>query len=257
MLGRWWRARRTERLLTERAIPEALWSATLAQYPFLGRRSDADLKTLRELATLFLAEKEFTGANGIEVTDDMAVAIAAQACLPVLKLGLGAYARTVGIVVQPGEVLARREVTDEFGLVHQYDEELSGEAMEGGPVMLSWQDVAAAGASAVQGYNVVVHEFVHLIDMANGAADGMPPLPDARTRRHWQLVMEASYERFQRALDNGTETFLDPYGGEAIEEFFPVAAEAFFVAPQALREEQPALYELFAGYFGQDPASFG
>ena len=217
MLGRWWRTRRAARLLTERAIPDALWGATLSHYPFLGRRSDADLKTLRDLATLFLAEKEFTGANGIEVTDDMAVAIAAQACLPVLKLGLGAYARTVGIVVQPGEVLARREVTDEFGVVHQYDEELSGEAMEGGPVMLSWQDVATAGASAAQGYNVVVHEFVHLIDMANGAADGMPPLPDVRTRRHWRLVMEASYERFRRALDNGTDTFLDPYGGEALQ----------------------------------------
>jgi hypothetical protein len=84
----------------------------------------------------------------------------------------------------------------------------------------------------------------------------MPPLPDARTRRHWRLVMEAAFERFRRALDNGTDTFLDPYGAEAIEEFFPVAAEAFFVAPRSLREEQPALYELFVGYFGQDPASF-
>lgn len=256
MLARWWQARRAERVLAQRPIPDSLWADTLATYPFLARRSVADLETLRRLATLFLADKEFAGANGVEVTDEMAVAIAAQACLPVLRLGLSLYAGTVGIVVQPGEVLARREVTDEFGLVHEYDEPLSGEAMEGGPVMLSWQDVADAGASAEHGYNVVIHEFVHLIDMADGVADGMPPLTDARTRHHWRLVMEAGLERFRRALDSGRATFLDPYGAEAIEEFFPVAAEAFFVAPRSLRDEQPALYELFAGYFKQDPATF-
>ncbi|HWH73798.1 MAG TPA: M90 family metallopeptidase [Methylibium sp.] len=255
MLGRWWRARRIERVLARRAIPDALWNATLAAYPFIAHRCSADRERLRTLATVFLADKEFTGANGLVITDAMAVAIAAQACLPVLEIGLGLYARTVGIVVQPGEVLARRHVTDEdTGLVHEYDEVLAGEAMEGGPVMLSWQDVHAAGTSADAGYNVVVHEFVHLIDMADGIADAMPPLPDAAARRHWALVIEAAYTRFCRTLEAGQDTFLDPYGAEAIEEFFPVAAEAFFVAPEALRAEQPQLYELFVGYFRQDPA---
>jgi MtfA peptidase len=102
----------------------------------------------------------------------------------------------------------------------------------------------------------VIHEFVHVLDMADGRpADGMPPLPDRAAQRHWQRVLEASFERLNRALDAGREPFLDPYGAEAIEEFFPVAAEAFFVAPLALREEQPQLYELFAGYFHQDPAA--
>ena len=254
MIGRWWREHRVERLMARRAIPEPLWEATLGQYPFLQRRAPEDRLALRQLATVFLAEKEFTGAHGLQVSDAMAVAIAAQACLPVLRLGLGAYARSIGVVVQPGEVLARREVTDEIGLVHQYDEHLSGEAMEGGPVMLSWQDVADAGRSAEQGYNVVIHEFVHLIDMADGAATGMPPLANLRARRHWKMVMEAAYERLCRALDAGQPTFLDPYAAEAIEEFFPVAAEAFFVAPQPLLEEYPALYALFTDYFGQDPA---
>lgn len=255
MIARWWRERRIGRVLARRAIPDALWDETLAAYPFIARRRAADRGRLRTLATLFLADKEFAGANGLAVTDAMAVAIAAQACLPVLELGLGLYAATVGIVVQPSEVVARRAVTDDDGLVHEYDEVLAGEAMEGGPVMLSWQDVHAAGTSAEQGYNVVIHEFVHLIDMADGAADGVPPLPDARARRHWSLVLEAGFERFRRALDAGQETFLDPYGAEAIEEFFPVAAEAFFAAPEALRDEQPQLYELFVGYFRQDPAA--
>lgn len=256
MIGRWWRERRAERVLARRPIPPALWDATVAAYPFIAHRSDADRERLRALATLFLADKEFAGANGLAVTDAMAVAIAAQACLPVLELGLDLYEATIGIVVQPSEVVARRRVTDDdTGLVHEYDEVLAGEAMEGGPVMLSWQDVHAAGESAANGYNVVIHEFVHLIDMADGVADAMPPLRDPAARRHWALVMEAAYERFVRTLDAGREAFLDPYGAEAIEEFFPVAAEAFFVAPEALRDEQPQLYELFVGYFRQDPAA--
>lgn len=256
MIARWWRERRIERVLARRAIPDALWDETLAAYPFIARRRADERDRLRALATLFLADKEFAGAQGLAVTDAMALAIAAQACLPVLELGLALYDATVGIVVQPTEVVARRSVTDDdTGLVHEYDEVLAGEAMDGGPVMLSWQDVHAAGQSAAEGYNVVIHEFVHLIDMADGAADGVPPLPDGRARRHWTLVMQAAYERFCRALDAGAATFLDPYGAEAIEEFFPVAAEAFFVAPEALRDEQPQLYELFVGYFRQDPAA--
>lgn len=255
MIGRWWRRRLDARRISRRAIPDSLWESTLQCYPFLGRRSTADRQALRELTSLFLDEKEFSGAHGLEVTDAMAVAIAAQACLPALKLGLGIYARSVGVVVQPGAVLARRQVTDEFGLVHDYHEPLSGEAMEGGPVMLSWEDVAGAGQSAEQGYNVVIHEFVHLIDMAGGSATGMPPLPDLQARRHWKMVMEAAYERLCRALESGEDSFLDPYGAEGLEEFFPLASEAFFVAPESLKAEQPALYELLAGYSQQDPAS--
>lgn len=255
MIGGWWRRRRDARLLRRRAIPPALWRATLARYPFIAARDDAQLDRLQALAVLFLARKEFTAAGGLELTDEIALAIAAQACLPVLELGLGAYDGFVGIVVHPDEVVARREVTDEHGIVHRFEEVLSGEAMQGGPVMLSWRDVAQAGDSAAAGYNVVIHEFVHVLDMHDGLVDGMPPLPDARARQHWRLVLQAAFERLRRSLDAGDESFLDPYGAESIEEFFPVAAEAFFVAPQALREEQPALYELFAGYFRQDPVA--
>lgn len=242
-------------MLARRAIPEALWARTLERFPFLAARSAEDLAALRRLATLFLDRKEFSGANGLVVTDEMAVAIAAQACLPVLRLGLHAYDDFVGIVVHPAEVLARRVVTDEDGVVHHYDEVLAGEAMEGGPVMLSWADVSEAGDLAQWGYNVVIHEFVHKLDMADGQADGMPPLPDRTSRQQWRSVIEPAYEAFCREVDLGLETFLDPYGSEAIEEFFPVAAEAFFVAPQAFRRHHPELYTLFAGYFRQDPAA--
>ncbi|MCW7537789.1 zinc-dependent peptidase [Aquabacterium sp. A7-Y] len=250
-----WRQRQEERLLQNRPIPEPLWQYTLARHPFLARRSDADVNELRRLTTLFLARKEFTGGGGFLVTDEVAVAVAAQACVPVLRLGLAMYDGFVGIVMHHDEVVARREVLDEDGVMHHYDEVLAGEAMEGGPVTLSWHDVQLGEEAAELGYNVVIHEFVHKIDMLDGEADGIPPLP-AAARQAWADCIDADYERFCDRVDRGRPTFLDPYGAEGVDEFFAVAAEAFFVAPIAFRDEHAALYALFRGYFGQDPAAF-
>ncbi|MBP6542718.1 MAG: zinc-dependent peptidase, partial [Piscinibacter sp.] len=214
-----------------------------------------DLQRLRDLSTLFLADKEFAGMQGLEVDDGMAVAIAAQACLPILRLGLSQYDAFKGIVVHPDVVVARREVMDEDGVVHHYDEELSGEAMEGGPVMLSWRDVADAGDSAAWGYNVVIHEFAHVLDMRDGAPDGVPLLPDRAARERWLDVLEPQWQDFCARVDDGEDTLIDPYGAEAIDEFFAVASEVFFVNASALRAEHPQLYELLAGYYRQDPAA--
>jgi Mlc titration factor MtfA (ptsG expression regulator) len=258
VLNRWWsswRKLREERVLRRRAIPDALWQLTLARYPFLAQRETADLAVLRDLATLFLADKEFHGGQGLAITDEIAVAIAAQACLPVLKLGLQHYGRFVGIVVHPDEVVARREFVDEDGVVHHYDETLTGEAMEGGPVMLSWHDVESAGESAEWGYNVVIHEFAHVLDMGDGVADGVPPLPDRAARDAWCEVIDAEYAAFCDRIDAGLETLIDPYGAEAVDEFFAVTSEVFFVAPRDLLAEHPRMYALLAGYYGQDPAS--
>ncbi len=253
----WWQALtrwRDARTLTQRAIPDALWDLTLARFPFLAHRSEADRLRLRELSTLFLAQKEFAGVQGLHVTDDMAVAIAAQACVPVLALGLGWYDGFVGIVVHPGEMLARRRVEDEDGVVHAYDEALVGEAVGGGPVTLSWADVDAAAQGAEWGYNVVIHEFAHVLDMRDGEPDGMPPLPTRALHDRWLSVFPQAYDGFVDRVEAGEDTFLDPYGAEAPEEFFAVACEAFFVAPLDFRHEHPDLYGLLSAFFQQDPA---
>lgn len=257
-LVRWWRdlsRRRDARTVQRRAIPDLLWQLTLARFPFLAARSAEDQAGLRTLATLFLARKEFTGAQGFVVTDEIAVAVAAQACLPILRLGLDAYDAFVGIVIHGDEVVARREVMDDDGIVHHYDETLAGEAMEGGPVMLSWRDVEDAGESASWGYNVVVHEFAHVLDMRDGAADGVPLLSDRDARERWVRVIDAAYEAFAKRIDAGEETLLDPYGAESVDEFFAVSSEHFFVAPHDLIDEAPEMYELLARYYRQDPAS--
>ncbi len=247
----WLRKRRAPR-----AIPDGLWRATLSRYPFLANQPAADLQRLRSLAAAFLAHKEFHGAHGFEITDAVALDIAAQAVLPVLDLGLGWYDDFVGIVVHPGEVVARREQVDDAGVVHLYDEVLAGEAMQGGPVMLSWQDVAGAGDSAQAGYNVVIHEFVHKIDMRDGVPDGCPPLASAQARRDWLAVLQAAYEAFREKVIiaerfGGEPTWLDPYGAQAIDEFFAVACEAYFVNRPRFGDDFAVLVPLFDGFFKQ------
>lgn len=240
---------REQRVLARRAIPDELWALTLARFPFLERTDPHEALELRRLATLFLDAKEFAGAQGFEVTDEVAVAVAAQACLPILHRGLALYDGFVGIVMHADEIVAPREVMDDDGVVHRYDEVLAGEAMEGGPVTLSWHDVSVAGASAENGYNVVIHEFVHKIDMLDGEPDGVPPLPGRAAREAWIGVIDAEYEAFCRDVDGGLPTWLDPYGAESVDEFFAVAAEAYFVAESDFRLEHPRLAALFDGYF--------
>ena len=251
-----WRAHRESLAVARRTIPDALWQLTLARLPFLAARPLADQAELRRLASLFLDEKEFTGAGGLAVDDAIAVCIAAQACLPVLSFGLAPYRSFVGIVVHPDEVLAQREMTDADGVVHHYEEALTGEAMAGGPVMLSWVDVADAGESAQWGYNVVIHEFAHVLDMGDGQADGVPPLPSRAEREAWIAVMDPEFERFCAAVDTDQDTLIDPYGATGIDEFFAVSTECFFVRPKEMRARHPDWYRTLARYFGQDPAAF-
>lgn len=258
----WWRRLRGARSVT---IPDPLWVDALAAYPFLARQSSSDLEHLRQLAARFLALKEFHGAHGLTITDEMAVAIAAQACLPILHLGPGLrpldwYDDFVGIVVHADEVLARREVMDDSGVLHHYQEILAGEAMEGGPVTLSWQDVR--DASSDSGYSVVIHEFVHKIDLRDGLADGCPPLPAGfmgmasarQARAHWLSTLQAAHERFRDRLSlaerfGAEPPWLDPYGAQSLDEFFAVASEAYFVNRERLATDLPELPPLFEAFF--------
>ncbi|AMO21837.1 zinc-dependent peptidase [Ramlibacter solisilvae] len=237
-----------------RDIPDALWVAVLQRYRFLVLRPADERERLRQMAGELLAAKEFHGAKGFVVTDEVALSIAVQAVLPVLNLGLSWYDDFVGIVVHADEVVARRTEMDESGVVHQWDEVIAGEAMDGGPVMLSWRDAAGMNAGTHEAYNVVIHEFIHKIDMRDGRADGCPPLPPA-ARRAWLELMEREYEAFREQAIiaerfGGAQTWLDPYGAESIDEFFAVACEAYFVAPERFAAEHAALASLFDGFFG-------
>lgn len=236
-------------------LPERLWHDSIEHLPFLACLDDEEKIRLRTLCEGFLAEKEFSAAGGLELTDAMCVSIAAQGCLPILNLGLEHYRGWVGIVVYPDEFIIPRSVEDEFGVVHEYTDIASGEAWEGGPLLISWRDAQMAG----DGYNVVIHEFVHKLDMLNGPPDGMPPLPAEISRKDWEDTLLAAYDDFCALLDEAEAhdetTLLDPYAAENPGEFFAVMSEAFFETPQILREEYPALYDKLCAFYHQDPAT--
>lgn len=238
----WWRRRPAP-------IPEALWQRTLASLPFFATLTVDQQKRLKTLTERFLAEKEFTAAGGLELNDEICVAIAAQGCLPILELGLGAYGDWVGIVVYPDEFVVQREIADADGVVHEFADVLAGEAWEGGPLLVSWRDVQMAGGD----YNVVIHEFAHKLDMLNGEVDGIPALHSTLTVDRWESVFFAAYDDFCARVDSGEETIIDPYASEAPEEFFAVLSECFFGIPDVVNAEYPALYALLREYFRQDP----
>jgi Mlc titration factor MtfA (ptsG expression regulator) len=237
-----WRRRR---VLQKHRIDDALWQRATARLAFLPRTGK-----LRELALLLLAEKEFAGTHGLEVTDEMRVAIAAQACLPILELGLDWYSGWRGIVVYPGDFRVRRSQTDEHGVVHEWDDVLAGEAMPGGPVVLSWD--AAAHDPAI---NVVIHEFAHKLDMLNGEADGVPPLHVGMDRRAWIAAFKQAYDGFCDALERRRDTWLDPYAAEHPSEFFAVVSEAFFREAPETKRRYPDVYEQLRLFYRQDPAA--
>lgn len=238
-------------------LPDNLWLDAIQALPFLDRLTPEEKSRLRTLTEEFLAEKEFTTAGGLQLTDAMCVSIAVQGCLPILNLGLSCYRGWVGIVVYPDEFIIPRTVEDEFGVVHEYDDVASGEAWEGGPLLISWHDAQMAG----DGYNVVIHEFAHKLDMLNGEADGMPPLPADIPRGEWEAGLQAAYEdlcaRFDEAEERGEDTEqacrLDPYATENPGEFFAVMSETFFENPNLLRDEYPEVYALFSRFYRQVP----
>lgn len=241
-------------LASPRAIPDELWQLIVAQYPFLVALPALDQTRLRTMTAQFLAQKQFSGAHGLMVTDEMAVAIAAQACLPVLNLSLKLYDDFKGIVVHPGAMLARRSAVDAAGVHHFYREEIYGEAMQGGPITLSWQDVAPSSEHLTRGFNVVIHEFVHKLDMRDGTANGCPPLQTRDAKAAWQSSMQTAYETFQHQVAMAERfgagmPWLDAYGATSPAEFFAVASEAYFVNQSRFELEFPDLKKLFDSFF--------
>jgi Mlc titration factor MtfA (ptsG expression regulator) len=180
---------RRNRVLRNAALPDALWRDACAALPFLAIYTTEELTRLRDLVVLFLDAKSIVGAQGHEVTPLQRTIIAIQACVLVLELDLSLYDGFENVVVYPGEFVPGVEFEDEYGIVHRRDDALAGEAMDRGPVVLSWPDVEASADWDETGMNLVIHEFAHKIDMADGDANGCPPLPDAETRRLWTHAM--------------------------------------------------------------------
>ena len=249
------------------AIDTALWRRATAPWPFMRGFPEGDRERLQRLCERFLARKHFSGAHGLEVSEAMQVEIAAQACVLILELGESWYEGWSEIIVYPTQFVPEREVVDEAGVVHLTRDPLAGEAWLGGPVILSYEDVALSSdeAARVAGYNVVIHEFAHKLDMRNGDANGFPPLHAGMAVGAWKKAFAEAYEDFCARVDaadrrpgaRGQAALdalpLDPYAAESAGEFFAVGSEAFFETPELLQPAYPAVYEQLRLFYRQDP----
>ncbi len=246
------KAWRRRRLMDRAVLPQREWQEVVASLALLRGLSGDELAALQRLVWLFLAEKALVGVQGLALSDGMRLRIAAQACLPVLALGLEYYRNLETILVYPGGFVARHEYQDEAGVVHQEAAGLSGESWMQGPVILSWEDVV--GASEV-GVNLVVHEFAHKLDMLTGVANGLPPLHADMSVSQWTAELSAAYGDMAAKVAQGEVTALDAYAVEDPAEFFAVMSEAFFAAPGLLQCSYPGVYGQLRRFYRQDPAA--
>ena len=249
----WFRRWRRARVLKQVDIDPRVWRAAVDRYPFTRVLSQSECDRLRELAILFLHEKAIHGAGGMTVREEVRVAIALQACILILDLGLEYYRGWAEVIVYPDEFVAEYDYVDEAGVAHHVEEAMSGESWERGPVILSWADMQEGGQG--YGYNVVIHEFAHKLDMLNGEPNGFPPLHAGMQRAAWASAFAAAYEDFCRQVDDGYETEIDEYAAESPAEFFAVLSEAFFESPEAVRAAYPEVYAQLALFYRQDPGA--
>ncbi|CRI64769.1 conserved hypothetical protein, MtfA-like [Thiocapsa sp. KS1] len=245
----WWQSRVLERERA-RVDPQDL-ARVLDALPLLDELTDEETRRLADLALLFLRDKRLDPAQGLALTDAMRLAIALQACLPVLELGLDWYSGWYAVIVYPEEFVPEREVVGDDGVVWTEREAKSGEAWEQGPIILSWADVEAGMER--DGYNVVIHELAHKLDMRDGAANGCPPLHAGMSPKVWAETFSAAYENLCLRVDAGEETPIDPYATESPAEFFAVLSETFFELPDLLYAEYPKVYEQLRDFYRQDP----
>ncbi len=232
--------------------PPDLWARVIVSLPLLDGLDAGELSKLRDLAVLFLQAKTLELAQGAQIDETTRLALALQASLPVLELGLQWYRGWHAIILYPDEFVPTREVVGEDGIVWIDDGPKSGEAWERGPVIVSLAD-ARAGATR-DGYNVVIHELAHKLDMRDGRANGHPPLHSDMSHARWASELSRAYDDLCRHIDAGDETLIDPYGGESPAEFFAVCSEAFFEIPDVLQDQYPEVYAQLRQFYRQDPA---
>jgi MtfA peptidase len=232
------------------SVSDQQWQSAVADSALLQALDSDQAGRLRALAGQFLADKQFTPLAGAELDDHRRLLIAALACLPVLDLGYDHLRGWRQVLVYPGEFRVRREHHDEdTGVVTEGDDALIGEAWEHGPLILSWADIAQDLADPHAGFNVIIHEIAHKLDMRGGGSDGVPPLPPGLPRGEWIRTFQDAYDRHCHAVDAGEETLIDPYAAESPDEFFACLVEAWFSDPGLVEQAMPAIAALLQRLF--------
>lgn len=253
-----WLADRRRKKINAAPFPdtwEGIVRKNVAHYCML---SDAERAKLRALIQVFIAEKDWEGAGGLDLTDEIRVTIAAQACLLLLGLPHNYYRNVETIIVYPSTVVPPERKLGFFETAMapiEPSHPIIGQAFHQGPVIIIWDAALTGGRHPESGYNVIYHEFAHKLDMLDGAADGTPPLRDRAEYRDWVRTCEAEYLRLKHDAEYGKKSFLNAYGATNEAEFFAVATEQFFDQPHLMIRHAPELYRVLKEYYRQDPVS--
>lgn len=251
-----WFADRRRKKLTLAPFPPA-WKKILVQnVAYYGMLKAEERAKLHALIQVFVAEKYWEGAGGLELTDEIRVTIAAQACLLLLGLPHNYYRNVQSIIVYPSTVTPprrKRSFFESSPTSVEAPQPILGQAFKGGPVILCWDAGLRGGRNSQDGHNLVYHEFAHKLDMLDGAADGTPPLRDRAEYRDWVRVCSEEFLRLKKDAKKGKKSFLRSYGAVNEAEFFAVATEQFFEQPQKMVEHAPELYRVLKEYYRQDP----
>ncbi len=241
------------------AFPAA-WRKILQRRVPLVRSLPVDLQLqLKKHMQVFIAEKSFLGCGGLQITEEMRVVIAAQACLLILNRATDYFGKVRQILVYPGPFVVSRTTIDGAGVQQDNRQALSGESWSQGQVILSWQDTLEGAVVADDGRNVVIHEFAHQLDQENGVARGAPPptLGDTvHNAQRWSEVFRSAYAQLQAEARQGMQGLFNHYGAQDPAEFFAVVSEVFFEQGRELALQYPALYGELRGYYKVDPAGW-
>lgn len=246
-LKEWW----YERIIRRSEVTDSEWHYAFQNLTIVHRLSDQEKEKLRRLAILFLHYKSLEGVGDIHITNTQRVIIALQACLPILNLGLNWYDGWVSVIIYPGAYSHEQSDKDEYGVVHQGRENLSGESWERGPVILSWDDIVHRNKT--DGNNLIIHELAHKLDMLNGSANGHPPLHTDMSIQQWAKVFNRAYADFNRRIELHDFIPIDHYAATSPAEFFAVFSEFFFENPGIIMEYYPDVYQLLVKFYRQNP----
>jgi Mlc titration factor MtfA (ptsG expression regulator) len=252
-----WFIERRRKKLTQAPFP-SLWEdiirRNVVHYCML---EDAERAHLRALIQVFIAEKKWEGAGGLELTDEIRVTISAQACLLLLGLPHNYYRDVESIIVYPSSVVPPQRNPGFFENTLapvKVEHPIIGQAFQRGPVIIIWDAALRGGRHPEFGHNVIYHEFAHKLDMLDGAADGTPPLRDRAEYGDWVRTCSREYLRLKHDTEKGKKSFLNAYGATSEAEFFAVATEQFFDQPRLMIEHAPDLYRVLKEYYRQDPS---
>ncbi|WOO40585.1 zinc-dependent peptidase [Rubellicoccus peritrichatus] len=236
------------------AVFKEAWLEHLNHNLPIYKRLPDELKIcLRQKIARFIATTYFEACGGLELTDEIILTIAGQACLLIVNHPGEPYPNLKTVIVYPAAFKSVQRQVDALGIVTEREIARTGESWSNGTVVLAWDSVAHGARNIFDGNNVTLHEFAHQLDQENARSDGVPILHTPEAYRTWANVLSDDFERLVDRAERGKKSVMDHYGATNMAEFFSVATESFFEKPRQMYKKHPELYQELSTYYRLDP----